>query len=65
MILMRASAKPLASETQNPTAFIAAADSPWNGSQGEQQKYRESGVGKAIRKDHCWDVIPALLELSQ
>lgn len=64
MFLMRTSAKSLASETQNPTALIVAADSPWNGSQEEQQKYRESGVGKAIRKDHCWDVIPVLLVLS-
>lgn len=31
MFLMRTTAKSLASETQHPAAFIAAADSPWNG----------------------------------
>lgn len=36
MFLMRTTAKSLASETQHPAAFIAAADSPWNGSQEEQ-----------------------------
>lgn len=35
MFLMRTTAKSLASETQNAAAFIAADDSPWNGSQEE------------------------------